>query len=61
MVVFLEYKKDSMSDIIKILDVLRDGNFYGAGKHVEIAKGKNEIVTDLKGIKRKITRLRKSK
>ena len=50
-----------MSDIIKIIDVLRDCNFYGAGKHVEIAKGKNEIVTDLKGIKRKITRLRKSK
>tara|TARA_R100000541_G_scaffold7351_1_gene14963 strand:+ start:251 stop:403 length:153 start_codon:yes stop_codon:yes gene_type:complete len=50
-----------MSDILKIVDILRDGNFYGAGKHVEIAKGKNEIVTDLKGIKRKITRLRKSK
>jgi len=50
-----------MNEIKQIIDVLRGENFYGAGKFTEIAKGKNQIVTDFKGIKRKITRLRKSK
>jgi len=50
-----------MNEIKQIIDVLRGENFYGAGEYVEIAKGKNQIVTDFKGIKRKITRLRKSK
>lgn len=46
-----------MNDIIKIIDVLRDGHFYGAGPMTEIAKGKNEIVTDWQGIKRKVKRI----
>ena len=45
-----------MNGIIKIVDVLRDGNFYGAGKYTEIAKGKNELVTDWISIKTKIRR-----
>ncbi len=45
-----------MNDIIKIIDALRDGNFYGGGECIEIAKGKNEIVTDWKSIKEKIKR-----
>tara|TARA_R110000782_G_scaffold11429_1_gene34757 strand:- start:947 stop:1102 length:156 start_codon:yes stop_codon:yes gene_type:complete len=43
-----------------IIDVLRSGDFYGAGKFTEIAKGKNELVTDWEGIKRKIKRKRKA-
>jgi len=47
-----------MNSIKVIIDTLRDGNFYGGGECIEIAKGKNEIVTDWKGIKRKIKRWR---
>tara|TARA_R110000772_G_scaffold36098_3_gene86636 strand:+ start:736 stop:888 length:153 start_codon:yes stop_codon:yes gene_type:complete len=50
-----------MNDIVAIVDALRDGNFYGGGEHIEIAKGKNEIVTDWKGIKAKIKRKIKSR
>tara|TARA_R110000822_G_scaffold208169_4_gene344106 strand:- start:3843 stop:3992 length:150 start_codon:yes stop_codon:yes gene_type:complete len=46
-----------MNEIFKILEVLRSCDFYGAGKHVEIAKGSNEIVTDWQGIKRKVKRI----
>ena len=42
--------------IIKIIDTLQGNDFYGSGKYIEIAKGKNELVTDWKGIKRKIKR-----
>ena len=49
-----------MNDIIKIIDTLRDGHFYGAGPFTEIAKGKNEIIIDWKSIKRKIRRKRKA-
>ena len=45
-----------MNDIIKIIDALRDGHFYGGGECIEIAKGKREIVTDWKSIKEKIKR-----
>ena len=45
-----------INDIVKIVDALRDGYFYGGGEHIEIAKGKNEIVTDWKSIKEKIKR-----
>lgn len=47
--------------IANIIKILNSNDYFGAGEYVEIAKGKNQIVTDLKGIKRKITRLRKSK
>ena len=50
-----------MNEIVKIIDALRDGNFYGGGKHIEIAKGKNEIVTNWKSIKEKIKRWRLSR
>ena len=45
-----------MSSIIKIVDVLRNNDFYGAGKFTEIAKGKNELVTDWSSVKQKIKR-----
>jgi len=47
--------------IDSIIDTLRKADFYGAGEYVEIAKGRNEIVTDWKGIKRKIKRVIKNK
>ena len=50
-----------MGGIIKIIDVLRDGNFYGAGKYTEIAKGENELVTDLKSVKQKMRRVWRSR
>lgn len=43
-----------IADIIK---TLQTGEFYGAGEYTEIAKGKNEMVTDFKGLKRKLKRL----
>ena len=42
--------------IANIIKVLQSGEFYGAGEYTEIAKGKNEYVTDFKGFKRKIKR-----
>ena len=45
------------NSIIGILDVLRSGNFYGAGKYTEIAKGQNEYITTFKELKRKANRL----
>jgi len=43
-----------ISDIIK---TLQSDDFYGAGDYVEIAKGKNELVTDWRGFKRKMRRI----
>ena len=42
--------------IINIIDTLQGNDFYGSGKYTEIAKGKNELVTDWKGFKRKVKR-----
>ena len=42
--------------ITEIIKILQDDNFYGAGEYTEIAKGKREMVTSWKGIKRKIKR-----
>ena len=39
-----------------IIDILRSQPFYGAGKYTEIAKGKHEMVTTWRGMKRKIKR-----
>ena len=43
--------------ITNILDLLKTQDFYGAGKEVEIAKGKHEYTTTFKGFKRKLKRL----
>lgn len=43
--------------ISEIIQALQLDEFYGGGKYVEIAKGKNELVTDLKGLKRKVKRI----
>jgi len=42
--------------IANIIKVLQSGEFYGAGEYTEIAKGKNEYVTDYRGFKRKLYR-----
>ena len=44
------------ADISNIIKVLQSGDFYGAGKCVEIAKGKNEYVSTWREFKRKIIR-----
>lgn len=43
--------------IAKIIQTLQLDEFYGAGNCTEIAKGKHELVTDFKGLKRKAKRL----
>ena len=43
--------------IAEIIRTLQSNPFYGAGKYTEIAKGKNQIVTDFKGLKRKVKRI----
>jgi len=40
--------------ITEIIDLLQKGNFYGAGKYTEIAKGKYQLVTSWKIFKEKI-------
>lgn len=47
--------------IIEILEVLKSGDFYGAGECTEIAKGKYEYITTWKDLKRKVIRIWKSK
>ena len=42
--------------IAEVIKILREGDFHGAGEYTEIAKGKHELVTDWKSIKRKIKR-----
>jgi len=42
--------------ITEIIKILQDKDYYGAGEYTEIAKGKHEMVTSWKGIKRKIKR-----
>ncbi len=41
----------------KIIQLLRSHHFYGCGEYIEIAKGKNQLVTDYKGLKRKAKRI----
>jgi len=47
--------------ITEILTILHGGDFFGSGKHIEIAKGKNEYITSLKMGGRKIKRAWRSK
>jgi len=42
--------------IAQIIELLQSGDFYGAGEYTEIAKGKNEIITNFKTFKSKIKR-----
>lgn len=42
--------------ITDIIDVLRKDNYYGGGKHIEIAKGKNQYITTWRGFKNKAIR-----
>ena len=49
------------NDITEVIDILRRGDFYGAGDCVEIAKGKRQIVTSWSGLKKKIKRIKKEK
>lgn len=42
--------------IADIIQLLQSNNFYGAGEFTEIAKGKNELVTNLSIFKNKIKR-----
>jgi len=46
--------------ITEVIDILRRGEFYGAGEYTEIAKGKNEMVTTWKGLKQKVKRIIKA-
>jgi hypothetical protein len=42
-----------IADTIKLL---RSYDFYGGGKYTEIAKGKNQLVTNWSGFMRKLKR-----
>ena len=39
------------------ISILQSNEFYGAGEFTELAKGKNELVTDWRGFKDKIIRI----
>ena len=49
------------NEITEVIDILRRGDFYGAGDCVEIAKGKRQIVVSWSGLKTKIKRTIKAK
>jgi len=42
--------------IAEIIKTLKTKDFYKCGKYTEIAKGKNQLVYDFKGFKRKMKR-----
>lgn len=43
--------------IAETIKLLRSDDFFGGGEFIEIAKGKNQLVTDWKGFKRKCKRI----
>ena len=43
--------------MIEIIKALQSGDFYGAGKYTEIAKGKYELDYSFETTKRKIKRI----
>ena len=47
--------------IAEVIKILREKDYYGGGEYTEISKGKHELVTDWKSIKRKIKRQYKSR
>lgn len=47
--------------ITEILTILHGGDFFGSGKHIEIAKGKNEYISSMRIAGRKINRAWRSK
>ena len=47
--------------ITEVIDILRKGDFYGAGDCVEIAKGKKQIVVSWSGLKTKVKRIIKAR
>ncbi len=49
------------NDITEVIDILRRGDFYGAGDCVEVAKGRRQIVASWSGLKRKFKRTIKAK
>ena len=42
--------------ISEIVKILQEQDYYGAGECTEIAKGKHQLVTNWKDVKRKIKR-----
>ena len=46
-------------EIFNIIKIVRSADFYGGGEFIEIAKGKNQLATTFKHMKRKLKRLRK--
>lgn len=47
--------------ITEIIKLLKSDNFYGGGKIIEFAKGKNELTTSWAGMVYKIKRICHSK
>ena len=44
-------------DIINIVDLVRSSDFYKGSETIEIAKGKNQLVSTWKGFKRRLKRM----
>ena len=42
--------------IAKIIDALQAFDYYGESETIEIAKGKYELITDVKDLKQKVKR-----
>lgn len=45
----------------ELLDLLHSKDFYGVSNTVDIAKGKHELITDWKDVRKKIKRVWQSK
>ncbi len=48
------------NDITDVIDVLRRGDFYGAGECTEIAQGKHEVIYSWSALVRKVKRIFKA-
>ena len=44
--------------IATIIEILKEGDYFGAGECTEIAKGKHQMVTNYKTFKRKLKRVK---
>tara|TARA_R110000796_G_scaffold70457_1_gene160280 strand:- start:15832 stop:15978 length:147 start_codon:yes stop_codon:yes gene_type:complete len=47
--------------IVEVVKILLEQDYYGAGQLTEIAKGKHQLVTGWKNIKRKTKRIIKNR
>jgi hypothetical protein len=46
-------------NLANVIAIVKNGDWFNGGEHIEIAKGKNQIAINWKGFKRKLKRVLK--